>query len=1259
MTEGQTSSRTIGFWRPFRALVLTTLAVLIIATAVTVGVGRTLLPYADQLRPWLEERLSDAIGQDVRLDRVEAQWPRLTPSLTLIGLQLEDDSGSRLELDAARLEFHLPNLVDRRANLMRLVLLGLEVVLEPDEGGRWGAELAAGAAMTEGVSDPQLPGVDLLIRDAMVRVRPHAWPELALRLGEGGIERRGAQTLLYGGLDSDQSGSRLTELRLMLHHPDGRITAAEGWLGVEQLPLADWLPELDLPEPAASGSLDLQAWLEWAEAEDRLRLDLNFNLKNALSGDTILGEALVARSHRAIQLQLDHLSLNEQPVARGLGLGRDSSHWALVIDRLDLAGLHETLHPWLSRLETWPDVLDGRIEGLVLGMDRSFSVHAAAGRIDRFSIELNDPLPSVEGAGLHLALDGDRLVLAPDGQPTIRWPHLIRGDAVLDDIRGEVVLAPDAIELRELAIDSTVARASADGWIYLQQPRPFLDLFIDAERVGPIDPRPYLSYRTIPPPAMEWLDQAFTWVEAASGYVHLHMPAGTPAAELHPGSYQALIDFRGVDLDYWPEWPSGRSLDGRAEFVGKRLSGRLAEARVGEIELAVPELEIADLTAPDLRMSLEAEASDAGALAATLAAMPVAGWQAVLGAMTWSGPLDAKVSLDLPLRRMANWQMDGVAELDGARVALPAIGSRFEALTARVVFDQQQIQPTTIQARLAGRPWQLDLAAGFSEPAWLELSGPFNPAHLLPEGGTVGSLGALVSGHSHWHARLQGSGDDGLLLRLQSDLEGLHVDWPAPLAKPAEQAWPLHAEIITGDDRLDVSVTVEDRLAGRFASDAGTWQTALTFADSAPPLPPARGLTISGQVGALALDEWLTLFRPAADTAGAGHLPERLQLQLSADQLGLPGLTTDAAELRLDRSGPLLEARIDSSALAGSLTMPVASDSGRAVVIDIDHLHLPPAQTDTLVDTVPAQPLVTEISEQSPVGWPPLSIVIEDLRRGDLILGRLRFEAHASGSGLEIELFDVDGPDVRVQGRGRWVEPDSLPLSQFTGRISTSAMSDVLRLAGYEPGIEADRAQLDLDVQWPGSPRDFSLARLFGGLDVQIGEGRIPEARPGAGRLLGLISFAAIPRRLMLDFRDVFGPGMRFDEIEGRFDLAGGLARTDGVVMRAPAATITVSGDTDMVGRQYDQMLVVAPGLGATLPVLGVLAGGPVGAAAGLVLGQLLDRPLRGAAEVRYRITGAWESPRIELVDATVPDEEAQAESAGESPEADETDPID
>jgi uncharacterized protein YhdP len=48
--------------------------------------------------------------------------------------------------------------------------------------------------------------------------------------------------------------------------------------------------------------------------------------------------------------------------------------------------------------------------------------------------------------------------------------------------------------------------------------------------------------------------------------------------------------------------------------------------------------------------------------------------------------------------------------------------------------------------------------------------------------------------------------------------------------------------------------------------------------------------------------------------------------------------------------------------------------------------------------------------------------------------------------------------------------------------------------------------------------------------------------------------------------------------------------------------------------------------------VVGALAAGPIGAAAGLVAQGVLRSPLDQMARARYRVTGSWDKPDIQLI---------------------------
>src|SRR5690606_34941555 len=153
----------------------------------------------------------------------------------------------------------------------------------------------------------------------------------------------------------------------------------------------------------------------------------------------------------------------------------------------------------------------------------------------------------------------------------------------------------------------------------------------------------------------------------------------------------------------------------------------------------------------------------------------------------------------------------------------------------------------------------------------------------------------------------------------------------------------------------------------------------------------------------------------------------------------------------------------------------------------------------------------------------------------------------------------------------------------------------------------------------------------------------------GAGRLLGLLSVAALPRRLALDFSDLTDKGLSFDSVHGDFELRDGDAYTRNLLLRGPAAEIGIAGRTGLGTQDYDQTAVVTGNLGASLPVAGALAGGPAVGAALLLFSQMFKEPLKGIARGYYRITGSWENPVVERVDAAEI-KEASARQLGQKP---------
>jgi len=265
-----------------------------------------------------------------------------------------------------------------------------------------------------------------------------------------------------------------------------------------------------------------------------------------------------------------------------------------------------------------------------------------------------------------------------------------------------------------------------------------------------------------------------------------------------------------------------------------------------------------------------------------------------------------------------------------------------------------------------------------------------------------------------------------------------------------------------------------------------------------------------------------------------------------------------------------------------------------------------------------------------------------------LDLGETRIEGYPIQNGFHFESVEANSPRLRFNARGDWLKNGDGERSDFDIRMTSESLGTVLEVMDISSAMQGGQTVIHYDAWWHGPPAAFALASLNGEVDISVIQGNILTADPGAGRMLGLLSLTELPRRLAMDFRDVFDEGFAFDEARGTMQLENGTSFTDDLTLSSTTAEIAITGITNLAEKTFDYELVVRPGVSKTLPVIGAIAGGPAGAAAGIALQALLRDALGEAAEARYTIRGPWVDPQVELVvtpPRTIPSENVQQES--------------
>lgn len=195
--------------------------------------------------------------------------------------------------------------------------------------------------------------------------------------------------------------------------------------------------------------------------------------------------------------------------------------------------------------------------------------------------------------------------------------------------------------------------------------------------------------------------------------------------------------------------------------------------------------------------------------------------------------------------------------------------------------------------------------------------------------------------------------------------------------------------------------------------------------------------------------------------------------------------------------------------------------------------------------------------------------------------------------------------------------------------LRSNDVATTLEQLGLDPIAEGESADVALSVYWPGAPSADWTQAISGDVTLRLERGSVLNLEPGAGRMMGLMSINALPRRLALDFRDVFNKGLVFDEVNGDFLVVNGNAYTDNLHLTGPVADIGVVGRTGLRDQDYQQQAVVTAEPGKILPTMGFLAGPQVGAALFLFT-QIFKEPLRGIGRASYCVTGSWYEPAVD-----------------------------
>ena len=764
-----------------------------------------------------------------------------------------------------------------------------------------------------------------------------------------------------------------------------------------------------------------------------------------------------------------------------------------------------------------------------------------------------------------------------------------------------------------------------------------------------------------------------------------HMPFTDPKL----GEFRVSADVQNATLAYVPRsiqpadalpWPTLVQLNGELVIDRAQLQVKAARARMGAgngLQISKLEAVIPDLNHATVTVNAEVKGPLADALG-VVNSSPIAAMTAkALMRTVTTGLTDIKLKLVLPIADIDKSVVQGSVTLNNNDLQINPETPRLTRARGVVNFSDTGFVLAGTQARMLGGDVRLEggmlapvgngAANGtrVAAPIVIRASGTASAEGLrqAKEIGPLARLAQQASGSAAYTAVLGFRRGEPELV-VASTLQGMALNFPAPLNKSAEALLPLRLETAlvrdswlpgpAGQLRLQDQLTLE---LGRTASVVyvrdisgpeprvlrGSVAVGLTPPESAP--MPLEGVAANINLSGFDLDAWGAVLTQTAGTslassASLAYLPSSVAVRAQALTFG--GRKLHNVVVGGTREGRLWKANLDATELNGYLEYRQPSDAGAGRVF---------ARLARLTIATGTAKEVEALLDEQPANIPALDIVVDDFELRGKRLGRVEIEAvnrNASLAALEgggrewrLNKFNLITPEAVLTATGNWAAVGSATVrgtperrrTVLNFKLDIADSGELLARFGMKGVVRKGRGKMEGRVAWMGSPITLDYPSMTGAFTANIETGQFLKADPGIAKLLGVLSLQALPRRLTLDFRDVFSEGFVFDFFRGDIAIEQGIAKTNNLQMKGVNAAVLMEGRADIAKETQDLKVVVVPEINAgTASLIASVINPAVGL--GTFLAQLfLRRPLIEAATQEFHIDGPWADPKITKVE--------------------------
>jgi uncharacterized protein (TIGR02099 family) len=1261
-------------------------AFIVLTAAVLVTVIRLALPeiggYKDEIQSWVSEYMD----YPVVIEEITAEWQGWVPHLYLKNIDLYTTDNSTLisKFDSAHLGIDPLASINKRElvpSQLSISGLNLDFIRNPD--GSISISNAQNTTLSSNTNNTALSiwllkQKHIMLENAMLtwhdkksNKEPQEFSNVQLELK---TKNERIQINANIPLPKDYGNSLIVKLDVM-----GNILTPN-WKGTVYAEAKDINPRNlleDLPIQSIGGTANAKLWSNWDKAKltdisgeihysdfslktnqyalDINNIDLNLYGKRQEDKDWLLNINIE-------ELQTENGLWPESSYQ--LNIKRNDSETEYQYDGyLSYLKLEEVL-PFLvaanaipeSTLEKihWP-LFKGELTNtrLILApeseIEETISFDTTFKNLTFVSNDKNNKINGLEGS---INVNNERTKINLDSKfAEINLGSLFDKSYILSTINAEFeIISKDSIELKIKKFhieDSAISAKSSGRIIFSDEASPFIDIVAHIDETNIENFSAYLPRQTSPK-LKKWFKQALIGGKLLSGDLIFHGYTTNFPFNNSEGNFKTILNIENATLDYSEGWPPIDNITAEVIIDNDDLYVSSNSAYVFDASIINCEANIKQLGADNPHLLISGKAMGHTSDAGNFITQSPLNENASLRELTENiyGGLDISLNLDIPLDS-GETLVDGLISFTDTTIesALPGLG--LEGVNGDVNFTKQATWASDIDALYHGKPVKLNIPRFDQYETDSEsyiISGTADKDFYINEllsffpdlTDITSDISNNFSGESKWSLSLRKPTSSGTAIsrevEFNSDLKGITIKLPAPIGKTAEESMPLSIKTRLSDLLInEININYNNNIFADFnvdnKADFIVKNIFIGLGEKHPKTTTSNNISVEGKLETLNVADWIDYIDPKKETLSQNENDRKIvNGNVHVSNLNMLGNEFHDVNINFSNPDDGWNILFDSNELKGQTSF-ITSDKNR--------LHAS-FEKVTLKNTDDNDEDKAHIAIDK---IPELDVNVDQFIYNDNTLGQLSLLTSNIENGINIDNLSIIKSGFNIKATGEWMRLDNVDRSDFHATLEADSIETMLGTFNFDTAnIKDGETRIEMNAYWMDTPMNFAMEKIDGVLDMDIGKGSFLDINPSAGRLFGLLSLQTLPRRLTLDFSDLFNEGFAFDSIKGNFSLQQGHAYTNDLQMTGPSADIVVSGRTGLTTEDYDQIATVTPKFSSNLPVASALFG-PVGVGVGAVFylaGEIFDaipKKIDQILSAQYTITGSWDHPNIEKIE--------------------------